>query len=446
MVALNEMHCSRYSVTVVPEKEIPSDQYALGFAGFKLKETSKLGPRPEKPIEIYEFESCPFCRKVREIVAVLDLDVLYYPCPRNGPNFRPKVAQMGGKQQFPYMVDPNTGVSMYESDEIIKYLVGKYGDGNVPFLLSLGLLTTLSEGFAMIGRMGKGSSYTPSKLPPKPLEIWAYEASPFCKVVRELLVELELPHILHSCARGSPKRQILYQRVGHFQSLVSPSSSLILEPKALTDGEASTNFSTCSDGKSQSPINILKGKVVFNNTLKPLISSYDSANVTLVNNEFSVGLHYPEHSGGLIVDGKMYNLEQIHWHTPSEHQINGLQYAAELHLVHVSEDKNVSVVAVLFKYGPPDPLVAKIQNKLNELATYKAKRREEAPITIGYFHSKLLSKRARKYYRYIGSFTTPPCSENVVWHVLGKVRSISREQVEALKAPLDKRCKNNARP
>ena len=44
------------------------------------------------------------CVQVREIVSVLDLDVLFYPCPRNGPNFRPKVAQMGGKQQFPYMV------------------------------------------------------------------------------------------------------------------------------------------------------------------------------------------------------------------------------------------------------------------------------------------------------------------------------------------------------
>jgi hypothetical protein len=42
--------------------------------------------------------------QVREIVAVLDLDVLFYPCPKNGPNFRPKVTQMGGKQQFPYMV------------------------------------------------------------------------------------------------------------------------------------------------------------------------------------------------------------------------------------------------------------------------------------------------------------------------------------------------------
>ncbi|XVE75960.1 hypothetical protein DITRI_Ditri12bG0134300 [Diplodiscus trichospermus] len=208
---------SGYSASLVSENEIPPGQYCLELGGSKVKETSKIGPRPEKPIEIYEFESCPFCRKVREIVAVLDIDVLFYPCPKNGPNFRPKVAQMGGKQLFPYMVDPNTGVSMYESDEIIKYLVGKYGDGSVPLMLSLGLLTTLTAGFAMIGRMGKGSSYTPSKLPPKPLVIWSYEGSPFCKIVREVLVELELPHIQRSCARGSPKRQILYEKAGHFQ-------------------------------------------------------------------------------------------------------------------------------------------------------------------------------------------------------------------------------------
>ncbi|CAI0462302.1 unnamed protein product [Linum tenue] len=207
-----------YSVSFVSKDEIPADQYALELAGYKVKETSKLGPRPEQPIMIYEFESCPFCRKVREIVAVLDLDVLFYPCPRNGPNFRPKAVELGGKQQFPYMVDPNTGVSMYESDAIIKYLVDKYGDGRVPLMLSLGLLTTLTAGFAMIGRMGRGQSYIPSKLPPKPLELWAYEGSPFCKLVREVLVELELPHIYRSCARGSPKRQILYAKTGHFQA------------------------------------------------------------------------------------------------------------------------------------------------------------------------------------------------------------------------------------
>lgn len=229
---------SGYSASLVSKDEMPPDQYALEFAGYKVKETSKVGPRPEKPIEIYEFEGCPFCRKVREMVAVLDIDVLYYPCPRNGPNFRPKVGQMGGKQQFPYMVDPNTGVSMYESDGIIKYLAEKYGDGSVPITLSLGLLTTLTAGLSMIGRMGKGNIYTRARLPPEPLKIWAYEGSPFCKLVREVLVELELPHILTSCARGSPKRQILLDKAGIFQVpyLEDPNTGIqMFESAAIID-------------------------------------------------------------------------------------------------------------------------------------------------------------------------------------------------------------------
>ncbi|XWS59486.1 hypothetical protein CRYUN_Cryun08bG0126200 [Craigia yunnanensis] len=104
---------------------------------------------------------------------------------------------------FP-LVDPNIGVAMYESDEIIKYLVGKYGDGSVPFMLSLSLLKTLTEGFAMIGRMGKGTSCTPSKLPRKSLELWSFEGSHSLR-------------LCENCPRGSPKRQILYEKAGHFQ-------------------------------------------------------------------------------------------------------------------------------------------------------------------------------------------------------------------------------------
>ncbi|CAM8955284.1 unnamed protein product [Rhodiola kirilowii] len=128
--------------------------------------------------------------------------------------------------------------AMYESDDIIKYLVKKYGSGSVPWTLSLGPLTMLTEVLALIGRMGKGSSYTPAKLPPKPLELWAYEASPFCRIVHEVLVELELPHLLHNCARGSPKRQVLFERVGHFQSpyLEDPNTGVkTFESSAIID-------------------------------------------------------------------------------------------------------------------------------------------------------------------------------------------------------------------
>ncbi|XP_051114387.1 alpha carbonic anhydrase 1, chloroplastic isoform X2 [Andrographis paniculata] len=210
-------------------------------------------------------------------------------------------------------------------------------------------------------------------------------------------------------------------------------------------GILSPNFSMCNKGKLQSPINILTSQVVVNKNLKPLIRSYEITNVTLVNNKFNVGVRYPDHSGGLMVEGKMYKLIQMHWHAPSEHRINGRRFAAELHLVHVAGDGSVSVIAILFRYGHSDPLLAKIQNKLNELA-YEMRIHKDSPITFGPFHPSEVRKRCHKYYRYVGSFTTPPCTQNVIWNILARVRSISRKQVEALRAPLDMRCKNNARP
>src|SRR5690606_15746712 len=78
--------------------------------------------QPAKHLQLYEFEACPFCRLVREALTALDLDALIYPTPHGGKRFRPKVEKLGGRQQFPYLVDPNTGESMYESGDIIAYL------------------------------------------------------------------------------------------------------------------------------------------------------------------------------------------------------------------------------------------------------------------------------------------------------------------------------------
>src|ERR1041385_5373525 len=76
-----------------------------------------LGKRPEKRLELYEFEACPYCRKVREALSILDLEAVVYPCPKQGPRYRREVERRGGKQQFPYLVDPNTGKEMYESED-----------------------------------------------------------------------------------------------------------------------------------------------------------------------------------------------------------------------------------------------------------------------------------------------------------------------------------------
>lgn len=83
---------------------------------------------PPKPIRIYEFEACPFCRRVREAVTDLDLTVEVFPCPKAALGTRKEVEQLGGKLQFPFMVDENTGMQLYESDEIVRYLYKTYAD------------------------------------------------------------------------------------------------------------------------------------------------------------------------------------------------------------------------------------------------------------------------------------------------------------------------------
>ncbi|KAG7017460.1 Alpha carbonic anhydrase 1, chloroplastic [Cucurbita argyrosperma subsp. argyrosperma] len=212
-------------------------------------------------------------------------------------------------------------------------------------------------------------------------------------------------------------------------------------------GSMSSKFATCSKGKSQSPIDIVKDGAVFGKHLQKLVRRYSTANATLVNNGFNIGVDFGEKTGGVaVIDEKNYTLRQMHWHSPSEHLLNGKRFAAELHLIHKSDDGGLSVIAILLQDGDSDPLLEKIQGKLRELTKEKCGSNEEAHIALGELNLKHLRKKTRKYYRYIGSFTVPPCTENVVWTILGKVRTISKKQVEALKAPLEPPYKKNARP
>lgn len=219
---------SGYNISIGPNDE---GKYSVArMAGQMVVETSSVGgfKRPSQPLVLYEFEACPFCKKVREACAILDLPVMFYPCPKDSPNFREEAIADGGKKMFPYLKDPNTGMSMYESDDIVQYLFNEYGDGEVPLTLGLGPVTSITAGLSLMGRMGRGSTYRDAKAPEQPLELWSYEASPFCKVVRETMVELELPHLMINCARGSPKRQEMFEKKGLFQVpfLIDPNTGV----------------------------------------------------------------------------------------------------------------------------------------------------------------------------------------------------------------------------
>ncbi|MCB9627469.1 MAG: glutathione S-transferase N-terminal domain-containing protein [Sandaracinaceae bacterium] len=161
-----------------------------------------LGPRPTERLVLYDFEACPYCRKVREALSELDLEVLVRPCPKGGQRFRPEAVARGGRAQFPYLVDPGAGAALYESEDIVRHLFARYGSGAVPLAFRVRPLPLLVSAF----RPTRGLRAVPSRAPEQPLELYSFEASPYCRLVRERLCELELPYVLHNVAKRSPSR------------------------------------------------------------------------------------------------------------------------------------------------------------------------------------------------------------------------------------------------
>jgi glutathione S-transferase len=194
--------------------------------------------QPEKLLELYDYEDCPYCRLVREVLTELDLDAIIYPCPRGGRRFRPRAKELGGKFQFPLLVDPNTGRQLYESADIIAYLRETYGGHtSAPKPLDRALKVA-SSSMATLVRGRHGWRARPSKSPAQPLELYSFESSPFSRLVREVLCELELPYRLRNTGKGrwtdmgpasvrdqvhkAPKdtgrnRKALFERTGHVQ-------------------------------------------------------------------------------------------------------------------------------------------------------------------------------------------------------------------------------------
>lgn len=172
--------------------------------------TSAFAPAREQPtklLKLYDIEVSPYCRLVREVLTELDLDVMILPCPAGGTRFRPEAERIGGKQQFPLLVDENAGTVLYESADIIEHLRRTYGKRKRSANKYLRPLSVGSSflASALHWRPGgiTGMKARPSKAPAKPLELYSFETSPYSKPVRARLCELELPYLLHNTGKGS---------------------------------------------------------------------------------------------------------------------------------------------------------------------------------------------------------------------------------------------------
>ncbi|QFU77824.1 glutathione S-transferase [Halioglobus maricola] len=152
-------------------------------------------------LQLYDIENCPYCRLVREVLTELDLDVLVLPCPKGGERFRPELVERGGKAQFPYLIDPNTDVELYESLDIIAYLFKTYGGGERPLKWKLGGLQTFGSMLASAPRLNRGMRARTGDVPEQLLELYSFESSPYARLVREQLCAMEIPYVLRNCGR-----------------------------------------------------------------------------------------------------------------------------------------------------------------------------------------------------------------------------------------------------
>lgn len=161
----------------------------------------KAANQPAQYLKLYDMEGCPDCRSVREVLTALGLDAQIYPCPIGGKNFRPQALRSGGKPQLPVLIDPNTQTKLNEVGPIIDYLFRTYAGFPTPRSYRISQWRPVLGQLASAIRGVRGMQARPATHPRKLLELWSFESSPYSRLVRERLTELELAYVLHNIGK-----------------------------------------------------------------------------------------------------------------------------------------------------------------------------------------------------------------------------------------------------
>lgn len=165
---------------------------------------------PSKMLVLYEHEACPYCRSVREVMTHLNLDYESRPSPHKGHVYRDELKAISGKTQVPYLIDENTDTQLLESQDIIDYLYANYSEqGSTPsrYRVDNDDGTTLGNKLASVVSMLRGVKADHPKKnkargkPKQLLELYSFEASPYSRLVREKLSQLEVGFINRNVAR-----------------------------------------------------------------------------------------------------------------------------------------------------------------------------------------------------------------------------------------------------
>jgi carbonic anhydrase len=197
-------------------------------------------------------------------------------------------------------------------------------------------------------------------------------------------------------------------------------------------GHIAPDYALCSAGRMQSPVDLGQANVA---AAFAVTVDYKRGPLNILNNGHTIQVNFPAGST-LVSSGKRYDLLQVHFHTPSENQVNGKSYPMEAHFVHRDTAGQLAVLAVFFQEGPTNNELAKI--------VVAAPGQPAGPNAIeGFsFDANQLLPADLKAYRLMGSLTTPPCTEGVNWHVAKATVTASATQIAAM----HKLMHDNARP
>jgi carbonic anhydrase len=184
-------------------------------------------------------------------------------------------------------------------------------------------------------------------------------------------------------------------------------------------GDLHPEYAMCKQGLRQSPIDI-RNPVI--GEVEPIRFHYEDVALKVTNNGHTIQVDYAPGSF-ILFGGSRYELVQFHFHSPSEERINGRVFDMVAHLVHRSPQGRIAMVAVLLTVGAEQPM---LQQVWNAMPGTRDRTRERLDVTI---NASQLLPADRTYYSYMGSLTTPPCTEGVQWLVMKTPVEISREQL-----------------
>ncbi|HEU5166642.1 MAG TPA: carbonic anhydrase family protein [Chitinophagaceae bacterium] len=206
-------------------------------------------------------------------------------------------------------------------------------------------------------------------------------------------------------------------------------------PDALTKTEQGYALPGFDDKMAQSPINILSFSTEKNN--KQEIALQFNGEINAVENlGHTIQLDFTEGST-TIAAGKTYQFKQLHFHTPSEHLIDGMTFPMEMHAVNVAGNQGKNgeagyvVIGMLFKMGHENKFIKEFLNAIPREEN-KKETLPQGTVKLEDMFSGIAKNELETYYYYKGSLTTPPYTESVDWLIRKHIFEASPEQIFAI--------------